>query len=189
MSRRNMSERAMGGLMLCDINRVEGASTPVVSNSPGTDRADLLKALKEIFSSKNSEISKTDEAAREKEKSLTDLDTKLFAYKNGVGSTGDGQSKNASLEDLTETLGKMLKQNGIADRKEAEEVVGKIAEKYTLTADQKKEIMDSLDAQKERAGQEPDLFIRESKVPLTPEQQSPVGEWKRNSRIIDNESN
>ncbi|MFZ4085013.1 MAG: hypothetical protein ACOYK1_05695, partial [Vampirovibrionia bacterium] len=79
-----------------------------------------------------------------------DLDSKLLAYKNGIGSQ-DGQTSKKSLEDLTKTLGELLKQSGIDTGKGAGEAIDKIAKKYNLTTEQKEDIIKSLGAQKKQA--------------------------------------
>lgn len=147
MSRRNMSERAMGGLMLCEgISGVNGAaSTAAPSNTQTTERKALLSFLKEIFQPKTEALDSQDP-----EKTLKDLDSKLLAYKNGIGSQ-DGQTSKKSLEDLTKTLGELLKQSGIDTGKGAGEAIDKIAKKYNLTTEQKEDIIKSLGAQKKQA--------------------------------------
>jgi hypothetical protein len=155
MSRRNMSERAMGGLMLCEELGVNSAAfTAAPSNTQTTERKALLSFLKEIFQPKTEALDsqdpeKTAKAVSSWESSLKDLDNKLFAYKNGVGRE-DGQTSNKAFENLTKTLGELLKQSGINTREGAVEAIDQIAEKYNLSSEQKKEIIKSLDAQKKQ---------------------------------------
>ncbi|MFM7458152.1 MAG: hypothetical protein ACKO3R_05775 [bacterium] len=155
MSRRNMSERAMGGLMLCEELGVNSAAfTTALSNPQTTERKALLSFLKEIFQPKTEALDsqdpeKTLKAVSLRENSLKDLDSKLFAYKNGIDSK-DGQTGKKSLEGLTKTLGELLKQSGINTREGAVEAIDQIAEKYNLSSEQKKEIIKSLDAQKKQ---------------------------------------
>jgi hypothetical protein len=157
MSRRNMSERAMGGLMLCEglEGLTVGHSANVVSLTQATERKALLKALKEIFAPNtgafdSSGPEETAKAVSTREQSLTDLDKQLFAYQNGTG-IEDGQSNNKALANLTKTLGDLLKQSGIDTRAGAVKVIDQIAEKYNLTIDQKKDIIEFLDAEKKQA--------------------------------------
>jgi hypothetical protein len=154
MSRRNMSERAMGGLMLCEELGVNSAAFAAPSNAQTTERKALLSFLKEIFQPKTEALDsqdpeKTAKAVSSWESSLKDLDNKLFAYKNGVGRE-DGQTSNKAFENLTKTLGELLKQSGINTREGAVEAIDQIAEKYNLSSEQKKEIIKSLDAQKKQ---------------------------------------
>jgi hypothetical protein len=152
MSRRNMSERAMGGLMLCEgISGVNGAAP---SNTQTTERKDLSFLAKILplgaGALNNHDPEGTQKAISSWEKSLKDIDSKLLAYKNGIGSQ-DGQTSKKSLEDLAKTLGELLKQSGINTREGAAEAIDKIGEKYNLSSGQKKEIIKSLDTQKKQA--------------------------------------
>jgi hypothetical protein len=156
MSRRNMSERAIGGLMLCEELGVIGGPSSVAppSNTQTPERKALISFLAEILPLGKGTLNRHDPEGIQKvisswEGSLKDLDSKLFAYKNGTG-IEDGQSNNKALANLTKTLGDLLKQSGIDTRAGAVKVIDQIAEKYNLTTDQKTDIIEFLDAEKKQ---------------------------------------
>lgn len=145
MSRRNMSERAIAGLMLCEINvsGVGATGTGIVPNSPATETARRIKTL----------VNLGYQAEPENASGRTSIIDNGLQYIKENGFNKDSESSKVTLQKLNEQV-QDWKNSGKSEA-EIKSLLEDTLGRYGITGDNQKALLDTLRKQGEQVPPDP----------------------------------